>query len=168
MRLLLLFGIALLICLAIQTTAPLWLPVRALLPNLVVILAVDLGLRHHGVLPAAMAFAMGYAVDVFSGTHIGLNALFMTLVYLLTYEVSSRLMMTNAIVGAVAVFLGAMVTGASQAGIGLATGASGELQAMIPALVVQAAVSAALAPAVFSILARLKNAIGLRAKAERE
>ncbi len=168
MRLLLLFGIALLICLAIQTTAPLWFPIRALVPNLVVILAVDLGLRHHGVLPAAMAFGMGYAVDVFSGTHLGLNALFMTMGYLVTYEVSSRLMMTNAMVGAVAVFLGAMVTSASQAGIGRATGTSGEFQAMIPALLVQAAVSAALAPLVFSILARLKRAIGLRAKAERE
>lgn len=168
MRLLLLFGVALLLCLAIQTTAPIWFPIRALVPNLVVVLAVDLGLRHHGMLPATMAFAMGYAVDTFSGTHAGLNALLMTLVYLLTSEVSSRLMMTNVTVGAVAVFAAALVTGASQVGIGFTSGGPGEFFAVIPALLVQAAVSAVLAPMVFSLLARSKRALGLRAKAERE
>ncbi len=168
MRLLLLFGVALLACLAIQTTAPLWSPVRALVPNLVVILVVDLGLRHHGALPASIAFGMGYATDALSGTHVGLDALFMTLVYLLTYEVSGRLMMTNAIVGAVAVFVGSMITGAAQIGVGFTRGTPSGFAELMPMLLVQAAISAALAPAIFSALARIKRALGLRAIAERE
>ncbi len=167
MRLFLLFGVALLISLAIQTVAPLWTPVRALVPNLVVILAVDLGLRHHGPIPAAMAFAMGYATDVFSGTHIGLNAFAITLVYLLTYEVSSRLLMTNALVGAIAVFLGTLTIGTAQAALGLVSG-SGGLGIALPGLILQSTVNAAISPFIFALLARLKRRIGLRVAAERE
>lgn len=167
MRLVLLFGVAWFISLAIQTVAPLWLPVRALVPDLVIILAVDLGLRHHGPIPAVMAFAMGYSIDVFSGTHIGLNALVVTLVYLFAYEVSSRLLMTNALVDAIVVFLGSLATGGAQAAFGLVSGAQG-LGATVSGLVLQAGVTAVVSPFIFALLARLKRRIGLRAVAERE
>jgi hypothetical protein len=54
-----LFAVLTLIALAIQTTASRWLPLSALVPDLVLVLAVDLGLRHRRALPPIMAFAMG-------------------------------------------------------------------------------------------------------------
>ena len=80
-----------------------------LVPNLIVILAVDLGLRHHGAIPVALAFAMGYATDAFAGTTLGLNAMLTTIVYLIAYAVSTRLMVTTAFIGAVLVFFSALL-----------------------------------------------------------
>jgi rod shape-determining protein MreD len=167
-RLVLLFAIAALAALAIQTAIPYWLPTRVLVPNLVVILAVDLGLRHHGVVPALLAFAMGYAVDAFSGALLGLNAFLVTLVFLLTYEMSTRLLVTNAAVGAFAVFIGVLI--AAWGGIAISSGIAGLAQsgAMTPSLLLTAAVSAVVAPAVFALLARIKQAIGLPATPARE
>ena len=101
----------------IQTAVPLWFPFHALIPNLVIILTVDLGLRHHGAMPALMAFAIGYATDALSGTILGMNAFLTTAIFLLTYEMSSRLLVTNVLVGAIAVFLAVLVAGVGNGGI---------------------------------------------------
>ena len=55
------FAIATYLALLVQTAVPLWFPFRALIPNLIIILTVDLGLRHHGAMPAVLA----------SGTRLG-------------------------------------------------------------------------------------------------
>ena len=78
MRLILLFAVFAVLGLALQTAVTHLVSFRALMPNLIIILAVDLGLRHHGVLAAIIAFAMGYATDSFSGSQPGLNAFMMT------------------------------------------------------------------------------------------
>ncbi len=76
-----------------------------LVPNLIIILTIDLGLRHHGAIPALLAFAISYATDAMSSTTLGMNAFLVTGVFLLTYEaLSSRLLVTNALVGATVVF----------------------------------------------------------------
>ena len=87
MRLVALFAVLTLIALAIQTTASRWLPLSALVPDLVLVLAVDLGLRHRRALAPIMAFAMGYAMDAFSGSQLGVNTFAVTLTYLVAYEV---------------------------------------------------------------------------------
>ncbi|HYB91280.1 MAG TPA: rod shape-determining protein MreD [Candidatus Binataceae bacterium] len=168
MRLAGLFIIAALGALAVQTAIPYWLPLGILFPNLVVILAVDLGLRHHGAFPALLAFAMGYATDAFSGSVLGLNAFLITLIYLLSYEVSRRLMVTNALVGAVAVFVGALIAAAGALAIGFGMDAVAQLGPMFPRLAGDAAITALLAPPIFAMLARCKKAIGLPAGAARE
>ena len=43
---------------------------------------------------------MGYATDAIAGSHPGLNAFMMTMVFLVSYEISTRLMVANAFVGA--------------------------------------------------------------------
>lgn len=168
MRLAGLFLFAALAALAIQTAIPYWLPLRMLIPNLVVILAVDLGLRHHGAFPALVAFAMGYATDAFSGSVLGLNAFLITLIYLLSYEVSRRLMVTNALVGALAVFVGTLIAAAGALAIGFGMSALAQLGPMAPRLAGGAAITAILAPPIFAILARCKKAIGLPAGPVRE
>jgi rod shape-determining protein MreD len=163
-----LFTVFALVSLALETALPHLLPLRAVLPNLIVILAVDLGLRHHGALPALLAFGMGYATDAFSGTHLGLNALFVTLVFLMAYEMSSRLMVTNAFVGAMLVMVSTIVIAFGTIALGAGFDSLAYTGPLIPALIVQAILSAILAPPIFAILASVKKTIGLPTAVARE
>ena len=166
MRLILLFGLFAILGLAFETAVPHLISARSLIPNLIVILAVDLGLRHHGVLPAIIAFGMGYATDALAGSHPGLNAFMVTLVFLVSYEFSSRLLVTNAFVGATIVFFGVIVTDLGTIAIG--SGTLSESGPMVPYILLRAMISALVAPLVFSVLAGSKRLVGLPARAARE
>ena len=166
MRLILLFGLFAILGLAFETAVPHLISARSLIPNLIVILAVDLGLRHHGVLPALIAFGMGYATDALAGSHPGLNAFMVTLVFLVSYEFSSRLLVTNAFVGATIVFFGVIVTDLGAIAIG--SGALSESGPMVPHILLRAMISALVAPLVFAVLAGSKRLVGLPARAARE
>ena len=111
MGLVALFSVATLIALAVQTSIPHWLPAGMFVPDLVMILAVDLGMKHHGALAALMAFGMGYAIDAFSGTHPGFNAFVLTLVFLIAYALSRYLISTSVAIGIIVVFLGVIMQG---------------------------------------------------------
>jgi len=163
-----LFAIATYLALLIQTAVPLWFPLHALIPNLVIILTVDLGLRHHGALPALVAFAIGYATDAMSGTTIGMNAFLMTGVFLLTYEISSRLLVTNALVGATAVFFAVMLAGFGAIVIMSGRDAGAAINDAMPTLALQALISAIVAPMVFSLMAGSKRVVGLLDRPDRE
>jgi rod shape-determining protein MreD len=168
LRLVMLFGLMAVAALFVQTTAPHLFVSSILVPNFIVILAVDLGLRHRSALGAGVAFAMGYATDAFSGPHLGVNAFLITLVFLLTYEVGRRLLVINALVGAIAVFLGVMVTSLGSIMLNGGSDALGQAGPIIPGLMVQALLSAIVAPVIFAILDVLKRGLGLRAGVERE
>jgi rod shape-determining protein MreD len=163
-----LFAIATYLALLIQTAVPLWFPLHALIPNLVIILTVDLGLRHHGALPALVAFAIGYATDAMSGTTLGMNAFLMTGVFLLTYEISSRLLVTNALVGATAVFFAVMLAGFGAIVIMSGRGAGAAINDAMPTLALQALISAIVAPMVFALMAGSKRVVGLLERPDRE
>jgi rod shape-determining protein MreD len=165
---LILFAIATYIALLIQTAVPLWFPFHALIPNLVIILTVDLGLRHHGALAALMAFAMGYATDALSGTHLGMNAFLTTSIFLVTYEMSSRLLVTNVLVGAITVFFAVMVAGFGAVVFTAGRGTMDVMNTVFPQLLLQALVSAVVAPLIFAIMAGTKRVIGLPDELERE
>ena len=168
MRLILLFAVFAVLGLAIETAVPHLVSFRALVPNLIIILAVDLGLRHHGVLPAIMAFAMGYATDALAGSHPGLNAFMTTMVFLVSYEISTRLMVANAGVGATVVFFGVIATALGTVAIANGFGALSSTGPMLPGLALQAFITALIAPFIFSILAVSKRLIGLPAGATRD
>jgi rod shape-determining protein MreD len=157
-----LFAIATYIALLIQTAAPLWFPFHALIPNLIIILTVDLGLRHHGAIPALLAFAIGYATDAMSGTTLGMNAFLMTGVFLLTYEISSRLLVTNALVGATVVFFAVMLAGFGAIAITSGRGAGPVFSDALPTLALQALISAMVAPIVFLLMSGTMRMVGLR------
>jgi rod shape-determining protein MreD len=163
-----LFAIATYIALLIQTAVPLWFPFHALIPNLIIILTVDLGLRHHGALPALLAFAIGYATDSMSGTTLGLNAFLTTGIFLLTYEFSRRLLVTNALVGATAVFFAVMLAGFGAIVITSGRGAGGAINQAIPTLALQALISAMVAPIIFSLMAGSKRMLRMRDRPDRE
>lgn len=168
MRLILLFAVFAVLGLAIETAVPHLISFRALVPNLIIILAVDLGLRHHGVLPAIIAFTMGYATDALAGSHPGLNAFMMTMVFLVSYEISTRLMVANAFVGATVVFFGVIATALGTIAIANGFNALSDTGPLMPELTLEALISAIIAPIVFAMLATSKRLTGLKARAARE
>jgi len=163
--LLLLFSFAGFVALAAQTTFPRILPNGMLVPNLMAILAVDLGLRHPSVLAAAIAFAMGYAIDAFSGVQLGLNALMMTLVFLLAYWLSRVLISTSTIIAVLAVFAGVIFSDLATSFASNAFAPPGRLRALMPAILMQAGVTAFLTPWVFRIMGWATRLLGLRLRA---
>jgi rod shape-determining protein MreD len=168
LRLILLFAAFVVLGLAIESAVPHLVTFRDLVPNLIIILAVDLGLRHHGVLPAILAFAMGYATDALAGSHPGLNAFMTTMVFLVSYEISIRLTITNAFVGSTLVFFAVIATALATVAIANGVGALSDTGVLLPGLALEALISAIVAPFIFSILAATKRLTGLPAKAERE
>ena len=168
MRLILLFAVFVVLGLSFESAAPHLVSFRALIPNLIIILAVDLGLRHHGVLPAMLAFAMGFATDAIVGSHPGLNAFMMTMIFLVSYEISTRLMATNASVGATVVFFGVIATALATVAMANGFSALADTGSLLPGLMLEAAISAIVAPFIFSMLAASKRLTGLPVRPVRE
>lgn len=161
MRLLLLFSLATFVALVLQTTLPRVLPLGILVPDFVLILAVDLGMRHPRALTALMAFAMGYTVDAFSGVEPGLNAMLLTMVFIFAYWLSRVLISTSTAVGVMAVFVGVIFTDISNYLISSGFAPADWLRAVMPAVLIQAALSALLTPAVFRITGWAVRMVGL-------
>lgn len=161
MRLIALFAALTFIALAIQTTAARWLPLSALVPDFVLILAVDLGLRHRRALALLLAFAMGYAMDAFSGSQIGINTAVLTLVFLIAYEVGTHTTATGAQAGAVLVFVAVLIQNLGGFLISSQFGAPDQLSLLMPSALLQAALTALLAPPVFALVERLRRSVGL-------
>ena len=161
MRLAALFAVLTLLALAVQTTASRWLPLSALVPDLVLVLAVDLGLRHRRALGPIIAFAMGYAMDAFSGSQLGVNTFAMTLTYLIAYEVGVHSSATGPEAGAVLAFLAVLLQNLGGFLIGTQFRAPDQLATLMPAALLQATVTAVCAPPVFGLIAGLRRILGL-------
>jgi rod shape-determining protein MreD len=157
-----LFAVATVVALWLQTEVRLWLPPGALFPNLVLILVVDLGLKQHNGLAPALAFAMGYAADACAGTHLGLNAFMMTLIFLLSYELSRHVWVTGRVIGPLTVAMADLLNTFGTIAI---TGGIASVSAIrTPALrmiVIQALLTAAVAPLIFTALDAGKRALRL-------
>jgi rod shape-determining protein MreD len=160
-RLFALFAVLTLVALAIQTTVSRWLPLSALVPDLVLVLAVDLGLRHRRALAPIIAFAMGYAMDAFSGSQLGVNTFAVTLIYLVAYEVGVHSSATGAEAGAVLAFVAVLIQNLGGFLIGTQFRAPDQLGALMPAALLQATMTAVCAPPVFGLTAVLRRMLGL-------
>jgi rod shape-determining protein MreD len=167
-RLIAIFSIATLIALSLQTTVPRLLPMAALFPDLVLILAVDLGLRHWGALAALMAFMIGYATDAFSGSQLGLNALMLMLVFVLAYWFSRVLISRSPAIGAVAVFGGVILQNVGVYLIGSGFAAPMNLGTVMLPTLLQAAVTALFTPWVFGVMGWATGIARLRSRGQRE
>jgi rod shape-determining protein MreD len=163
-----LFSAATLIALAIQTTIAHWLPTGMFVPDLVMILTVDLGMKHHGAVPALMAFGIGYATDAFAGTHPGFNAFVLTLVFLLAYGLSRYLISTSVAIGIVVVFIGVLIQGVFDYVVSLGWETGLRPGTLVMPVLVQAVITAFLTPWVMAILNWAKRSLGLRQVSVRE
>ncbi|MBE3604000.1 rod shape-determining protein MreD [bacterium] len=168
MRLLALFSLATVIALALETIIPRWLPLGPLMPDLVLVLAVDLGLRHQQATAALMAFGMGYAADSFSGAHLGLEAFVLTLAFLIAYALSRYLISSSAAIGVFVVVIGEFMIGAGQYAASAGWNSAGGFAAILPAIAWRALASALVAPSIFALMEAAARMVGLRQHAVRE
>ena len=150
------------VALLLQTTILHSLTGGRAIPDLVLILCVYLGLHEHNVGGAAGAFLLGYLLDSFSGSLIGLNAFAMTTVYLVVYLISRRLWMDNAFSRIAMVFLATFLKGlaivaalAAYLSIDRLTLGAAQL------LFAEALLAAALTPAVVAVLGWQKRVLGI-------
>lgn len=143
-------------CLALllQTTILHTLTGDRIIPDLALILCVYLGLHEHSVAGATGAFLLGYLLDSFSGSLVGLNAFAMTSVYTMVYLISRRLWMDNAISSIAMVFLGTLVKGfAILAALAAYLSIDDRLTlAAVQVLLAEALLAAALTPIVFGVI----------------
>jgi rod shape-determining protein MreD len=167
-RLIALFSLAAMVALALQTTLASLLPAAMLMPNLALILAVNLGLRYHTAGAALTAFAIGYATDAFSGNQLGVNALLFTLVFGLTYWFSRSVFSTGAGVGAIAVFGGVFVCDYGNYLASSGWTAPVRLPVGMPTVFVQAIMTTLCAPPIFALMWQARKLVGLRQRGARE
>jgi cell shape-determining protein MreD len=111
---------------------------------------------------------MGYATDAIAGSHPGLNAFMMTMVFLVSYEISTRLMVANAGVGATVVFFGVIATTLGTIAIANGFASLSSTGPLLPSLLLQAFITALIAPFIFSILATTKRLTGMPTGPARE
>jgi rod shape-determining protein MreD len=113
MRLFLLFFLAAIFVLLLQTTLLHLLPISPVVPDLTLVLCVYLGLYHPTVGAALGAFLLGYSIDIVSSRIIGLNAFAMSLVFLTVYLSSRAIWLQNPLVTSLVVLLASLVKGAA-------------------------------------------------------
>jgi rod shape-determining protein MreD len=136
-----------------------WLPV---MPDPMLVLAVYLGVRHPGAGGACGAFLLGYFLDTFSGTILGVNAFAFTAVYLAAHLIARRLWVEGGLPLMVTVFLAGLLRSLVAAAIATLVATHGLLwQHVVGSAVASAAVAAAIAPAVFACVSWEKRLIGL-------
>jgi rod shape-determining protein MreD len=167
-RLLALFTLATLIALILQTTIPRLLPFEILVPELTLVLVVDLGLSHRGMLAALMAFAIGYATDAFSGSQLGLNAMLFTAVYVVAYGLSRAVYAPGRALGMMAVFGGVILCALGNYLVSSGWKRPDNLAFVTPAVLIQAAVTALCAPAIFATMRAATRFAGMRPASARQ
>jgi rod shape-determining protein MreD len=113
MRLFLLFFLAAIFVLLLQTTLLHLLPISPVVPDLTLVLCVYLGLYHPTVGAALGAFLLGYSIDIVSSRIIGLNAFAMSLVFLTVYLSSRAIWLQNPLVTSLVVLLASLIKGAA-------------------------------------------------------
>jgi cell shape-determining protein MreD len=157
-----LFAVATVVALWLQTEARLWLPAGAPFPDLVLVLAVDLGLKQHNAISPALAFAMGYATDASSGSQLGLNAFMLTLIFLLSYELSRHVWATGRIIGPLTVLLAELLKTLGSLAVTSGVAAVVNIRPLtMRVIVIQALLTTLVAPAIFALLDAGKRAMRL-------
>lgn len=161
MRSLLAVGIAALLAVVLQTTIRGLVPWLPIVPDFILVLTVYLGLNHHGAGGVVGAFLLGWLLDTFSGTVLGVNVLACMAVYVAVYLVS-RMVWTQGWPSALAMtFIGGCVRQATL----MATTTLVETPAPLWHHVLryglwEAGLAALVAPAVFAFIAWEERRLG--------
>jgi rod shape-determining protein MreD len=125
-----------------------------LAPNLLLVLIVYLGVHQYDAWGALGAFVLGYFLDTFSGTLLGVHAFAFTAVYLGVHHVARVLWTEGGVPAALVTFVAAIVNAFLVLAITALTTA-GDVAVWGPAVrygLLEATVAAALTPAVFGVV----------------
>src|SRR2546427_3057796 len=146
----------------IQTTVFPSLPSLPVVPDLILVLTVYLGLRHHGLGGALGAFLFGYFVDTFSGTVLGANAFALTAVYAGVALVARNLWIEGGLPAMAMVFLGALGRELVAAAVGTVVAAPGPLwQHVLRHGLLEAAAAGLVTPPLFGVVGWERRLPGL-------
>ena len=158
MRLFLLFFLAAIFVLLLQTTLLHLLPISPVVPDLTLVLCVYLGLYHPTVGAALGAFLLGYSIDIVSSRIIGLNAFAMSLVFLTVYLSSRAIWLQNPLVTSFVVLLASLVKGLALVLVSaIFVSIEGFWIGAGWYIIKEALLAALLAPVVFALLRRGEN-----------
>ncbi len=146
----------------LQTTIFPSLPGLPVVPDLILVLAVYLGVAHQTIGGAAGAFLLGYFLDTFSGTLLGQNAFALSAVYLGVRFVARHLWFERGLPVMALAFFGGLVRGVAAAAAAALAAAPGPFgQHAMGAGLAGAALAALVAPTVFAALAWEKRLLGV-------
>lgn len=155
MRLFLLFFVAGVFLILLQTTFLHLLPISPIVPDLILVMCVYLGINHPTVGSALGSFLLGYSVDVVSSRMLGANAFAMSLVFLSVYLSSRSIWLQHPAVSFLVVLLAAVVKGLALVLVWvLFLSVEGFWTGATRYILTEALLAAALAPLVFSLLRR--------------
>ncbi|MET0586720.1 MAG: rod shape-determining protein MreD [Candidatus Binatia bacterium] len=153
-----LFFLAAIFVLLLQTTLLHLLPISPVVPDLTLVLCVYLGLYHPTVGAALGAFLLGYSIDIVSSRIIGLNAFAMSLVFLTVYLSSRAIWLQNPLVSSLVVLLASLVKGAALVLVSaIFVSIEGFWIGAGWYIIREALLAALLAPIVFALLRRGEN-----------
>jgi rod shape-determining protein MreD len=147
-------AIAGILAMLLQTTVVPALVPAALAPNLLLVLVVYLGVHQYDAWGALGAFVLGYFLDTFSGTLLGMHAFTFTAVYLGVHHVARVLWTEGGVPAALVAFAAAVANGFLVLVITALT-TSGDLAVWRHAVrygLLEAATAAALTPLVFGVV----------------
>ena len=162
MRSFIALAVAAIAAMVLQTTVFPALPLLPVVPDLLLVLAVYLGVRHQSVGGALGAFLLGYFLDTFSGTLLGLNAFALTAVYLGVQAAARQLWLERGVPLLTVVFVGALVRDLAVVAVGALVAARAPLwQHVLRYGLTGAATAALVAPAVFSAVRWEKRQLGV-------
>jgi rod shape-determining protein MreD len=143
-----------------QTTVLPSLPLPVM-PDLVLVLAVYLGVRHPTIGGAFGAFLLGYFLDTFSGTVLGLNAFALTAAYAGVHLVARHLWIERGLPVVAIAFFGGFLRDVAALAVGLVAARAPVWQHAVGWGLGGALAAAAVAPGVFAAVAWEKRLLGL-------
>jgi rod shape-determining protein MreD len=140
----------------LQTTLLRLVALGSVTPDLVLVLAVYLGLHYQQAGGAAGAFCLGYLLDTFSGANFGVNAFATSFVFFFVYVLSRRLWIEGRLVNSLVVLTAAFAKTLAVAGL-LAASSSSPSGSQIWGDLLSGAMAAALTPAIFGAVEQGKR-----------
>jgi rod shape-determining protein MreD len=150
------------VAMVLQTTVLASLPALPVVPNLLLVLAVYLGVQHPSPSGALGAFVLGYFLDTFSGTLIGLHAFALTAVYACAHLIARRLWMRRGLPIMGMVFVGGCVAELAHVVVTALVAVRAPVwQHVLRYGFLEAGAAALVAPAVFASVTWEKRLLGL-------
>ena len=140
------------------------LPYLPVWPDLILVLAGYLGIRHQSSAGGAIgAFLLGYFLDTFSGTILGMQAFSLTAAYVAMTMMARHLWMERGLPLMATIFVGGCVRALAAVGVAALVATRAQVwQHVVRYGFLEAAAAALVAPAVFWWVTWEKRLLGLR------